>query len=179
MPQDQQLLEIRDLHGGYDSVTVLHGINLVAKGGRPEQYETREEYRRSFRGEWMPADIADLSARGFTLVRLGVIWAAVEPEPGQYDQEYLDYLTTQLDLLHGAGLAVLLDAHQTQHRPRNLQQASISMRSFETEAATHPSRRSRPRASPSTRASSRTPPAAAASRRGCSAWRPRPRRARG
>lgn len=33
MPQDQQLLEIRDLHGGYDSVTVLHGINLSVAAG--------------------------------------------------------------------------------------------------------------------------------------------------
>lgn len=100
---------LRDEHGRH---RVLHGINLVAKGGRPSQFGTTQEYRHSFRGEWTAADIADLSARGFTLVRLGVIWAAVEPEPGHYDQAYLDYLTTQLDLLHGAGLAVLLDSHQ-------------------------------------------------------------------
>lgn len=100
---------LRDEQGRH---RVLHGINLVAKGGQPDQYESDEQYRRSFRGQWTAADIADLSARGFTLVRLGVIWAAVEPQPGRYDQEYLDYLTTQLDLLHGAGLAVLLDSHQ-------------------------------------------------------------------
>src|SRR5699024_1200051 len=90
---------------------VLHGISLVAKGATPGQ-GTDEDYRRSFYGTWTPADIADLAARGFTLVRLGVIWAAVEPEPGHYDESYLDHLGAQLDLLHRAGIAVLLDAHQ-------------------------------------------------------------------
>lgn len=100
---------LRDEHGRH---RVLHGINLVAKGAHPSRCETDAQYRRSFHGDWTAADIADLAARGFTLVRLGVIWAAVEPEPGRYDEDYLDYLTAQLDLLHSAGLAVLLDSHQ-------------------------------------------------------------------
>jgi len=90
---------------------VLHGISLVAKGATPGQ-GSDEEYRRSFYGTWTASDITNLAARGFTLVRLGVIWAAVEPEPGRYDETYLDHLADQLDLLHGAGIAVLLDAHQ-------------------------------------------------------------------
>src|SRR5690625_3991951 len=79
---------------------VLHGISLVAKGATPGQ-GSDEEYRRSFYGTWTASDITDLAARGFTLVRLGVIWAAVEPEPGRYDETYLDHLADQLDLLHG------------------------------------------------------------------------------
>ncbi|MEO7588973.1 MAG: hypothetical protein ABIS84_13225, partial [Arachnia sp.] len=81
---------LRDEHGRQ---RVLHGINLVHKG-RPGATEAEE-----FMGPWSAADVADLAARGFTVVRLGMIWAAVEPEPGIYSEEYLDWLGSQLDLL--------------------------------------------------------------------------------
>ena len=58
------------------------------------------------------ADLDDLAARGFTLVRLGVMWAAVEPEPGAYDEAYLDWVVEQLDLIWDAGMVALLDSHQ-------------------------------------------------------------------
>ncbi|MPV51161.1 cellulase family glycosylhydrolase [Pseudactinotalea sp. HY160] len=97
---------IRDSHGRH---RVFHGINLVAKGGHAT---TGSYVERGFLGPWSPADIDDLAARGFTLVRLGLIWAAVEPAPGDYDEDYLDWIATQLDLLHSAGIVVLLDSHQ-------------------------------------------------------------------
>lgn len=99
---------IRDEHGRH---RVFHGINLVQKGHRSGSDEgTFTE--RGFQGDWTPEVIADLAARGFTLIRLGVMWAAVEPRPGVYDEDYLDWLATQLDLIHEAGMFVLLDAHQ-------------------------------------------------------------------
>ncbi|WP_158600447.1 glycoside hydrolase family 5 protein [Tessaracoccus antarcticus] len=94
---------LRDEHGRQ---RVLHGINLVHKG-RPGARDAEE-----FMGPWSTADVADLSARGFTVVRLGMIWAAVEPEPGVYSEDYLAWLASQLDLLGEHGIGVVLDAHQ-------------------------------------------------------------------
>ncbi|MDO5737029.1 MAG: cellulase family glycosylhydrolase [Propionibacteriaceae bacterium] len=96
-------LFLRDQHGRQ---RVLHGINLVHKGS-PGATDAED-----FMGAWTADDIADLAARGFTVVRLGMIWAAVEPEPGQYSQPYLDWLGSQLDLLAAHGIGVILDAHQ-------------------------------------------------------------------
>ncbi len=79
---------------------------MVSKG-RPGSHEARD-----FVGAWTADDIANLAARGFTLVRLGMIWAAVEPDPRHYSEEYLTWLGEQLDLFHEHGLGVILDAHQ-------------------------------------------------------------------
>ena len=97
---------LRDQHGRH---RVLHGINLIAKGNHRLDGNFIE---RGFRGAWTSEDLADLAARGFTLVRLGVIWAAVEPEPGRYDGAYLDWVAEQLDAIHDAGMLALLDSHQ-------------------------------------------------------------------
>lgn len=94
---------LRDEHGRQ---RVLHGINLVEKG------RSGSTDAADFAGAWNAADIDDLAASGFTVARLGVIWAAVEPEPGRYSEAYLDWVGEQLDLLERAGLAVILDAHQ-------------------------------------------------------------------
>lgn len=99
---------IRDSHG---RDRVFHGINLVAKG-HVSASDEGSFIERGFRGQWSSVDIADLAARGFTLIRLGVIWAAVEPRPGDYDEDYLAWLADQLDLIHRHGMCVLLDAHQ-------------------------------------------------------------------
>ncbi|MFT3887223.1 MAG: cellulase family glycosylhydrolase [Arachnia sp.] len=95
----------RDEHGRQ---LVLHGVNLVAKGNGG----SGDDAGRGFRGSWTAADLADLTARGLTTVRLGVIWAAAEPEPGRYDEEYLGWVADQLDLVHAAGMRAFLDAHQ-------------------------------------------------------------------
>lgn len=97
------------LRDEYGRQRVFHGINLVAKGNH-EPHGTFVD--RGFKGEWTEQDIKELAARGFTLIRLGVMWAAVEPAPGEYDSAYLDWVAEQLDLIHSAGMSVLLDAHQ-------------------------------------------------------------------
>lgn len=97
------------LRDHYGRERIFHGINLVAKGN---QNPSGSYIDRGFKGAWTPQEIIDLAARGFSLIRLGVIWAAVEPEPGQYDQDYLDWVGEQIDLIHGAGMFALLDSHQ-------------------------------------------------------------------
>ena len=86
----------------YGRVLMFHGVNMVAK---------RPPYEPSAVG--FGADDAHfLAANGFTLVRLGVIFKAVEPQPGQYDERYLDQIATTVDVLGQAGIRSLLDFHQ-------------------------------------------------------------------
>lgn len=96
------------LRDEYGRQRILHGINMVAKG-RQQAHGTFIEC--GFRGDWTREDIDDLAARGFTLVRLGVMWAAVETQPGAYD-DYLTWVREQLDLIEAAGMVAVLDSHQ-------------------------------------------------------------------
>lgn len=97
---------MRDEHG---RERIFHGINLVAKG---TDQESGSYIDRGFQGQWTAQDITDLANRGLTMIRLGIIWAAVEPVPGVYDEAYLDWISSQMDLIAAAGMVVLLDSHQ-------------------------------------------------------------------
>jgi len=82
---------------------VLHGVNLnAAAKGDPLGVgtKTREDVLRLSR-DW-----------GFNAVRYLVFWAALEPDPGTLDEEYLDRVAEQLDWCAEAGLHVILDMHQ-------------------------------------------------------------------
>lgn len=59
-----------------------------------------------------------LAEQGFDSLCLGVMWKAVEPAPGIYDDAYLDSLVRTTDLLHRHGIYVLLDAHQDMYNER-------------------------------------------------------------
>jgi endoglycosylceramidase len=56
-----------------------------------------------------------LSSWGYNMVRLTIFWEAVEPEPGVYDQEYLDKIEEMVDEASKRGIYVLLDMHQDQY----------------------------------------------------------------
>ena len=68
---------------------ILHGINLVNKN-KNEGYFFDEG----------PALFAKMREWGFNVIRLGVIWDGLEPEPGVYDEVYLKRLDQQLSLIH-------------------------------------------------------------------------------
>src|SRR5213080_398710 len=61
-------------------VVVLHGLNMVYK---------LAPYAPDAAG-FGDDDAAFLAAEGYDSVRLGVIYKAVEPRPGVYDDAYLD-----------------------------------------------------------------------------------------
>src|SRR5699024_1269920 len=92
-----------DAHGRQ---RILHGINLVEKGTRAASEPS------AFRGRWTAGGLAPLQRIGRHRRRLGLLWAAVQPAPGEYCQEHLRWLGAQLDQLHAAGLAVIRDGHQ-------------------------------------------------------------------
>jgi endoglycosylceramidase len=96
VPHGQWLL---DPHG---RVLMLHGLNMVYKTG---------SYAPDAVG--FGADDARFLARnGFTTVRLGLIWKAVEPQPGVYDTAYLRRIRHTTKVLARHGIWTLLDFHQ-------------------------------------------------------------------
>jgi len=56
-------------------------------------------------------DIDDLASWGFNLVRLGVMWEAVERQPGVYDYTYLKKVNDLINKLGQKGIYTLVDAH--------------------------------------------------------------------
>lgn len=81
-------------------VVVLHGFNIVRKN--PPFVRT----------EFTDADAALLAREGFTLARIGFIWEGVEPEPGRYDDAYIDRVLALDTLLAQHGIRTLVDFHQ-------------------------------------------------------------------
>lgn len=77
---------------------LFRGVNMVRKGA----------------GAWQvqPAEIALLKKLGMNVVRYGVIWTNVEPEPGKYNQTYLLDVRRNIDLLFQNGIYSFIDLHQ-------------------------------------------------------------------
>ena len=89
-------------------VVILHGVNMVSK---------RAPYHPSATG-FGDDDAAFLERNGFNTVRLGLIYKAVEPQPGVYDQTYLDQVAVTEQVLAEHGIFSLLDFHQDMYNER-------------------------------------------------------------
>ena len=63
-------------------VVILHGTNMVYK--LPPYYPAAAGFGGT--------DAAFLHANGFNAVRVGLIWKAIEPQPGVYDDGYLEQI---------------------------------------------------------------------------------------
>jgi endoglycosylceramidase len=85
-------------------VVILHGLNMVNK---------RAPYTPAADG-FGAAAAATLADNGFDVVRLGIIYAAVEPRPGKFDLRYLRSIASTVALLARRGVYSLLDFHQDQ-----------------------------------------------------------------
>lgn len=53
-----------------------------------------------------------LEREGFNVVRVGVIYSAVEPFPGHYNEAYLSSIRSTVELLQQHGIMSLIDFHQ-------------------------------------------------------------------
>ena len=93
---------------GRGRVLVLHGLNMVYK---------RAPYAPDEIG-FGRDDARFLARNGFTTVRLGLIWKAVEPEPGEYDDGYLARIRHTTQVLADEGIWTLLDFHQDLYHER-------------------------------------------------------------
>lgn len=80
---------------------ILHGISMVSK-----------DKERNYIGDWTPEDFTKLEQWGFNVIRLGIIWDGIEPEPGRYDDQYLESIRHWIRLANQHGMYVFLDMHQ-------------------------------------------------------------------
>ena len=62
--------------------------------------------------------IKKLSECGFNIIRLGVTWEGIEPEPGKYNEEYIDKIVYFMDMCHKYGMYVFIDMHQDLYGPK-------------------------------------------------------------
>lgn len=85
----------------FGRVRIFHGVNLVCK-----------DKSRGYVGGWDRQDFDAMRKLGLNLVRLGFLWDGLEPEPGRYNEAYLDRMEGLLDLCAEFGMYVLLDMHQ-------------------------------------------------------------------
>ena len=80
---------------------ILRGLN-VAQAAKVAPYLPKQ-------GQ---ADFAKMPQWGCNCIRYLILWAGIEPQPGQYDEEYLAAVRQRLDWAQAAGLYVVLDMHQ-------------------------------------------------------------------
>ncbi len=91
---------IRDQQG---RAVIIHGVNIsnYAKYAPDNtSWQTIEDYAQ-MTGEW-----------GFNTIRYLIFWSAIEPEPGQYDQQYLDRVAERIGWAETLGIHIILDMHQ-------------------------------------------------------------------
>lgn len=86
---------------------IFNGMNLCDKG-----YNKSESERRTYDVPFDEKLISTLSETGFNIIRLGMTWDAVEPQPGQYNEAYLDKIEKVADLCAKYGIYFYLDMHQ-------------------------------------------------------------------
>jgi endoglycosylceramidase len=89
-------------------VVILHGVNMVYK--RPPYYPAASGFGAD--------DAAFLHRNGFNVVRLGLIYAGVEPSPGAYDDGYLNRIAATESTLAKHGVFSQLDFHQDMYNER-------------------------------------------------------------
>ena len=80
---------------------ILHGINVVNK-----------DPSTGYLGHVDPNDFEKFKRWGFNVVRLGIIWDGLEPEPGVYNEQYLQGIDTMIQWAADEGIYVFLDMHQ-------------------------------------------------------------------
>lgn len=83
---------------------IFNGVNYSDKGAERMCLIQNEEF--------MELTIRKFSQCGWNIVRLGIPWAAIEPNPNEYDEEYIDKIVTVMDLCEKYGIYVYIDMHQ-------------------------------------------------------------------
>ena len=102
--------EGRFLADAQGRVVTLHGVNAVWK---------RAPYVPPTTAAGFTAKDADwIAARGWNVVRMGVLFAGVMPRRGVVDQRYLDKVAAEAKLLTDRKVWVLLDFHQDMYNER-------------------------------------------------------------
>ncbi len=87
---------------------IFNGINIIYKGVKDENVMGGKKYTTDF----SPNTFKELKNKGINLVRLGIIWDAIEHDMGVYNDEYIHWVKGIMDNCEENGIAVYLDMHQ-------------------------------------------------------------------
>lgn len=85
---------------------LLRGVNVNAF----VEYWSSNEFPTTFPLTAADADV--MAGIGWNAVRLLLSWSRVEPQPGRYDEEYLDEIEAAVRLLAERGIYSVIDLHQ-------------------------------------------------------------------
>lgn len=81
---------------------IFNGINMVNKNSLAE----------GIPDDWTEETIAAFKSKGINVIRLGMVWAAIEPCPGEYNEKYLDSFSNFMDICAKYDIYCFLDMHQ-------------------------------------------------------------------
>ena len=87
----------------------MHGVNVVYK---QDPFIPNMESDEDLQLGLTQDDMDDLKSWGINMVRLGVMWEAVETAPGVYNSTYLDNVEKLINKLGDNGIYTLVDMHQ-------------------------------------------------------------------
>ena len=82
-------------------VVILRGVNVAGNSKIPPFVPFSDTTRLDPVKEW-----------GMNVIRLVLIWEAIEPEPGKYNGEYIDAVEALVSAAGERGIYVILDMHQ-------------------------------------------------------------------
>ena len=102
--------EKRSFVDEYGRERIFYGVNIVDKR------KNSEDNKFGFNIDDKLLD--EMTSRGLNLIRLGTTWSMIEPEPGSYNDEYLDDMYRIFDLCAAHGVYILFDMHQDLYSPR-------------------------------------------------------------
>lgn len=84
---------------------IFNGVNIVDK----TPYHFR---KKSFNYDLRDRTLKNMAKKGINLIRLGFTWNKIEPEPGEYNEDYINVLGDIIDRCEKYGIYVFLDMHQ-------------------------------------------------------------------
>ncbi|MBR3974473.1 MAG: cellulase family glycosylhydrolase [Clostridia bacterium] len=91
---------------------IFNGLNFVYKGCEPDE-DGVIRYKSDITDELLKK----LTAKGINIIRLGMTWAGIEPNPCEYNNAYLDGVKEILALCEKNNMYVFLDWHQDLYSP--------------------------------------------------------------
>ena len=80
---------------------ILHGLNVLCRGRETGHFYP--DFEKAF--PWF-------RKAGFNLLRFGIFWDVVEPEPGVIDEDYLQKVKGIFRLAEQYGIYIMVDMHQ-------------------------------------------------------------------
>eukprot|EP00945_MAST-04E_sp_MAST-4E-sp1_P006840 g6840.t1 len=92
----------------YGRERIFHGTNVVVKG--PPWIPETEVF--STDTSLSERDLELMQALGLNVIRLGTMWAGLEPERGVYNRTYMETVRKIVRMAEARGIYVLLDMHQ-------------------------------------------------------------------